>query len=72
MPTLELPSTDTSASTSGPNDRPVSAGWLIRRTALWMLLVGLGVAGSCLLYMAANTAEADSDARPAVASAAGK
>ena len=44
---------------------PVSAGWLIRRAALWMLLVSLGVAGACLLYVAASKAEAVSLSRSA-------
>lgn len=36
-----------------------SRRWLIRRFGLWMLLVALGVTGSCLLYKVASNAEAD-------------
>lgn len=51
------------SSGEGSPAMPISARWLLRRTALWMLLVTLGVAGSCLLYMAASKAEAESLSR---------
>ncbi len=72
MQTLEKHSID--AATSPPAARltsisavsasaaPVSAGWVIRRAALWMLIVGVGIAGSCLLYLAASQAEVDANA----------
>jgi hypothetical protein len=44
---------------------PVTAGWLLRRMALWFVFVALGVAGACLLYTAASKAEAESLARKA-------
>lgn len=48
------------AAPAGAVGSPVSAGWLVRRAALWMLFVCLGITGSCLLYMAGSQAEADS------------
>lgn len=42
-----------------------SSRWLIRRFALWVLLMALGITGSCLLYNVAGTAEADAPAQTA-------
>lgn len=66
MQTFELPTSESSTQNFGQAARsaaPITVGWLFRRTALWMLIVGLGVAGSCLLYMAASKAETDSAKR---------
>lgn len=63
MQSLEISTSDSSSQTFGQAPSaavPVTAGWLVRRMALWMLLVGLGVAASCLLYMAASNAETES------------
>ena len=58
MQTFEIPA-DESAPQTVRAGAPVSAGWLVRRAVLWALCVGLGVAGSCMLYMAASKAEGD-------------
>lgn len=60
MQTADLRSVEATATPSADMGSPVSAGWLLRRTALWMLLVAAGVAGACLLYTAASKAEAES------------
>lgn len=49
-----------------------SARWVLRRAGLWLLFVGLGIAGSCLLYMAASRAEGESHAPAAPASISAK
>jgi hypothetical protein len=61
MQTLDVPSKEATRSVFDRTAPSLSTRWFIRRTALWMLCVGLGVAGSCLLYVAVNTAEADAD-----------
>jgi hypothetical protein len=68
MQTLKTSTTDALANTD-PRRLPasLSAGWVIRRASLWLLFVGLGVAGSCLLYMAASRAEGESQVPPAAA-----
>jgi hypothetical protein len=70
MQTLKSSSSD---ALNGENSRSLpasfSAGWILRRAGLWLLFVGLGIAGSCLLYMAASRAEGDSQApaaRPSI------
>ncbi|MEQ1672499.1 MAG: hypothetical protein ABL893_16725 [Hyphomicrobium sp.] len=62
MQTADLRSVEATATPSADMGSPVSVsvGWLLRRTALWMLLVAAGVAGACLLYTAASKAEAES------------
>lgn len=62
MQTVEISSSDGTAHTLGrgaPVAAPVTAGWFVRRMILWVLFVGLGVAGACLLYMVASEAEAE-------------
>lgn len=44
------------------HSRAFSGRWLLRRLALWILFVALGVTGSCLLYRAAGVAEAEAPA----------
>jgi hypothetical protein len=61
MQTLEMSSVEAARPDSADSSMTVSAGWLLRRTMLWMLLVGLGIAGSCLLYMAAGSTNADAN-----------
>jgi hypothetical protein len=63
MQSLETSSPAGTSQTLINSVAPVTAGWLIRRMVLWFLLVALGVAGACLLYMAASKAEAESVAR---------
>ncbi len=65
MQSLEMSSSEGTTQTLGNTGAPVTTGWLLRRMALWFLFVALGVAGSCLLYMAASQAEAESIARNA-------
>lgn len=68
MQTTEISSSESTAHTLGhgaPVIAPVTAGWFVRRMVLWVLFVGLGVAGACLLYMVASQAEAESAARTA-------
>jgi hypothetical protein len=65
MQTIDAPSAKTLKPDFEVGAASLSAGWLIRRSALWLLFVGLGIGGSCLLYMAASKAEADSMSRSA-------
>lgn len=66
MQTIDAPTTMTSKPDFEVGAAPLSAGWLIRRAALWVLFMGLGVGGACLLYMAASKAEADSISRTTI------
>ena len=64
MQSLEISSPESSAQTLGRAPAlPFTPGWFLRRMALWMLLVGLGVGGACLLYVAASQAETEAAAR---------
>lgn len=68
MQSLELSSSENSAQTLGHAatvSATVTAGWLVKRMALWILFVGLGIAAACVLYVAASKAEAESAARSA-------
>lgn len=63
---MELSSSDTPAPTLGhvpAASATVTAGWFVKRIALWILFVGLGIAAACVLYVAASKAEAESAAR---------
>jgi hypothetical protein len=62
MQPLKTPAAEALSSDSNRSLPAFSAGWVIRRAGLWLLFVGLGVAGSCLLYMAASHAQDDSRA----------
>lgn len=42
---------------SAPGESAISTRWFLRRFALWMLFVTLGVSAACLLYTAAGTAD---------------
>lgn len=59
MQTLEMSSAEAASPDLADGSVTLSVGWLLRRTMLWMLLVGLGIAGSCLLYTAAGTTDPD-------------
>ena len=73
MQTLHSPSSEPlKPSDSRSLPASLSARWVLRRTGLWLLFVGLGVAGSCLLYMAAGRAEGDSPAVSEQAAVSGK
>jgi hypothetical protein len=61
MQSFEMSSVDAAAPDLADGTVTLSAGWLLRRTILWMLLVGLGIAGSCLLYTAADSTDADTN-----------
>lgn len=66
MQSLEISSPDSSAQTLSRAPAvtlPFTTGWFLRRMALWMLLVGLGIGGACLLYVAASQAETEAAAR---------
>ena len=63
MQSLEMSSSEGTTQTLGNTGAPVTTGWLLRRMALWFLFVALGVAGSCLLYMAASPGEPEYYAR---------
>lgn len=66
MQSLEMSSPEVSAQTLGhvpAVSATVTAGWFLRRIALWMLFVGLGIGAACVLYVAASKAEAESAAR---------
>ena len=62
MQTLEMLSVETASPDSVDRSVTLSASWLLRRTLLWALLVGLGIALSCLLYTAAGSADVDANA----------
>lgn len=66
MQSLEMSSAENSAQTLGrvtAASATITGRWLIKRMALWMLFVGLGIAAACVLYTAASKAEGDSAAR---------
>lgn len=66
MQTLELSSAETSPEALGhgpATSATVTAGWFLKRIALWILFVVLGIAGACVLYVAASEAEAVAAAR---------
>ena len=66
MQSLEMSSSENSATALGQVpavSAPVTAGWFVKRIALWILFVGLGIAAACVLYVAASQAEAESAAR---------
>jgi hypothetical protein len=70
MTTLDLSSAEAASSGSASPSVTLSAGWLVRRTVLWMLLVGLGIAGSCLLYTAVDSAGTNANTQQKSASLA--
>lgn len=66
MQSLEMSSPESPAQALGHSPivaAPITAGWFVRRMALWILFVGLGIAAACVLYVAASEAEAESAAR---------
>ncbi|MEQ1653723.1 MAG: hypothetical protein ABL897_14655 [Hyphomicrobium sp.] len=63
MQSIEFNASEATAATAAPVAAPVSASWFVRRAVLWFLIVALAVGASCLLYMAASKAEAESISR---------
>lgn len=57
MQTLHASQTELDASRVGAVGYPVSVRWLVKRMALWSLIVLLTVASACLLYVAASVAD---------------
>ncbi len=47
----------TASSTTPTRDAGgITFGWVVRRSALWLLIVAVGVSAACLLYAAASSA----------------